>query len=74
MYILKCNKQIELTIPLQYIDTLVIERKSTEPSKPSEPTKARWFGVSTRCHQNEIVHAIGWQCCTDLLPLLNLRI
>ena len=74
MYILKCNNQIELTIPLQYIDTLVIERKSTEPSKPYDPTKAQWFGGSTRCHQTKIVHAIGWQCCTDLLPLLNIRI
>lgn len=32
MYILKCNKQIELTIPLQYMDSLVIERKKGEPS------------------------------------------
>lgn len=31
MYILTCNKQIELTIPLQYMDTLVIERRKTEP-------------------------------------------
>ena len=26
MYILKCNKQIELTIPLKYMDTLIITR------------------------------------------------
>ncbi len=27
MYILKCNKQIELTIPLKYMDTFIITRE-----------------------------------------------
>ncbi len=27
MYVLRCNKQIELTIPLKYMDTLIITRE-----------------------------------------------
>ena len=32
MYILECKEQIELTILLQYMDSLVIERKRLESS------------------------------------------